>query len=203
MPKSPHRRILFAVDDSPHCRQAFQWFLKWMWRGGNPSAALSRISEGEKPNPTITVDKLEPEEDAITLIHVIPPDLTATQNHLSETEVPISPSGLENSGGGGEGTPKFVEDAFTAGKAVCQVFLMLAKEAGATRCDACIAFDRRQSTGKAILRSAEIRGADMIVMGSHGHGAIHRVVHLGSVSKYILRHSRIPIIVIPPEAYSP
>nr|CDS25486.1 universal stress protein [Hymenolepis microstoma] len=195
---SPHRRILFAVDDSPHCQQAFQWFLKWMWRKGNPPSTLSQIPEGEAPNRITPVDKLEPEEDAITLIHIIPPELTTSSNHVSETEVLISSNRLENGEGGSQGMLNFMKDAFTAGKAVCQVFLKMAKEAGATRCDACIAVDRRQSIGKAILRSAEIRGADMIVMGSHGHGAIHRAVHFGSVNKYIARHSRIPITVIPP-----
>ncbi|KAM7537482.1 hypothetical protein Aperf_G00000073625 [Anoplocephala perfoliata] len=173
-----HRRILFAVDESPHCRRAFQWFLKWMWKGGNRSAILAQTNE-ESEDSAIPIDKLEPEEDAITLIHVIHPDLASHSTRSAKTEIPVSPSESEGSGGT-EDSHRFMEDSFTAGKTVCQVFLKLAMEAGATRCDACIAVDRRQSTGKSILRLAEKRSVDMVVIGSHGHSTLHRVVHLGS-----------------------
>ncbi len=94
-----------------------------------------------------------------------------------------------------------MEDIFAEGKAVCQTFLDLAFAAGATRCDACIAVDRKPSTGKAVIKSAVIRGVDMIVVGSRGNGALlHRAVHLGSVGKYVARHSHIPVTVIPPMA---
>ncbi|EUB62526.1 universal stress protein [Echinococcus granulosus] len=178
-----YRRILFAVDRSHHCRRAFQWFLQCMWRSGAKTNG-SRMAEDEAEG-----------EDAITLIHVISPDLSTPV----EEEVPVSMMEV-NGGGGSEGVPRVMEKAFTEGKAVCQVFLQLASEAGATRCNACITVESHSAIGNAILRSARIRGADMIVMGSHGHKAIHRAVHLGSVSKYITRHSHIPVVVIPPQA---
>ncbi|VDM26792.1 unnamed protein product [Hydatigera taeniaeformis] len=178
-----YRRILFAVDESQYCRRAFQWFLHFMWHSGAKSNG-ARKAEDEAGG-----------EDAITLIHVISPDL----NTPMEAEVPVSMVEV-NGGRGSKGVPRVMEKAFTEGKAVCQAFLQLASEAGATCCNACITVESRSSIGKAILRSAQIRGADMIVMGSHGHKAIHRAVHLGSVSKYITRHSHIPVVVIPPEA---
>ncbi|KAL5110543.1 hypothetical protein TcWFU_006520 [Taenia crassiceps] len=177
-----YRRILFAVDESQHCLRAFRWFLHWMWQSGAKANGTRKAEDGAEG------------EDAITLIHVISPDL----NTPMEAEVSISVMEV-NGRRESEGVPRVMQKAFTEGKAVCQVFLQLASEASATRCNACITVESRSSIGKAILRSARIRGADMIVMGSHGRKAIHRAVHLGSVSKYITRHSNIPVVVIPPE----
>lgn len=154
-----------------------------MWHSGTKTNGVRKAEDGAEG------------EDAITLIHVISPDLNAPM----EAEVPV-PMMEVNGRRGSEGVPRVMEKAFAEGKAVCQVFLQLASEAGATRCNACITVESRSSIGKAILRSARVRGADMIVMGSHGHKAIHRAVHLGSVSKYITRNSHIPVVVIPPEA---
>ena len=189
-----HRRILFAVDDSVHCQRAFKWFLRWMWRSG---ARVDASKAGKEGEPLVGQE----EEDAITLIHVVSPKFNA---HPPTREKGATSEGSESVEGNGEpGAPGVMEEAFTDGKAVCQVFLQLATEAGSRRCDACIAVDRRTETGKVILNSARIRGADMIVVGSHGHGAIHRAVHLDSVSKYITRHSHIPVTIIPSEACPP
>ncbi|VDD77498.1 unnamed protein product [Mesocestoides corti] len=170
-----HRRILFAVDESASCRRAFQWFLRWMWRSG------SNQEEGV--------------EDAITLIHVIAPELNPHPS-VDEAQMRTTTPPTTNA----DGAPLVMEEAFAAGKALCQGFLDLAFQAGATHCDACIAVDRRPATGKAVIKSALIRGVDMIVMGSRGRGALHRTLHLGSVGKYIVRHSHIPVTVIPPNS---
>ncbi|MCX7929444.1 MAG: universal stress protein [Chlorobi bacterium] len=47
-----------------------------------------------------------------------------------------------------------------------------------------------------LLRLAEHTGADAIVVGTHGRKGIARLVE-GSVSEYILRHSPIPVVVVP------
>ncbi|MCS7000192.1 MAG: universal stress protein [Bacteroidota bacterium] len=47
-----------------------------------------------------------------------------------------------------------------------------------------------------ILRAADHVGADAIVVGTHGRKGIARLVE-GSVSEYILRHSSVPVIVVP------
>ena len=47
-----------------------------------------------------------------------------------------------------------------------------------------------------ILKEASDLDVDMIVVGSHGRGAMYQLL-LGSVSKEILRKSRIPVLVIP------
>ncbi|CAH1791996.1 unnamed protein product [Owenia fusiformis] len=53
---------------------------------------------------------------------------------------------------------------------------------------------RRDSAGEEIIKVAEEEKADMIVMGSRGLGTIRRTI-LGSVSDYVLHHSKVPVIV--------
>lgn len=53
------------------------------------------------------------------------------------------------------------------------------------------------ASGQAIVHVAEEVEADVIVVGSHGKGWFKRVV-LGSVSEYVLHHSRIPVLVVRP-----
>ena len=48
---------------------------------------------------------------------------------------------------------------------------------------------------EAILRTSEMTGADLIVMGSHGRGGLHRLL-LGSVSEKVLRESGVPVLVV-------
>ena len=46
-----------------------------------------------------------------------------------------------------------------------------------------------------ICQTAEDEGAEMIIIGSHGRGAIDRMV-LGSVSHGVLYRSRMPVLVV-------
>ncbi len=47
-----------------------------------------------------------------------------------------------------------------------------------------------------ILEEAEKLGAGLVVVGSHGHGALRRVL-LGSVSEGLVRHARTPLLIVP------
>ena len=47
-----------------------------------------------------------------------------------------------------------------------------------------------------IVEQADQSLADMIVIGSHGHGALFRMV-LGSVSEGVVRQSDCPVLVVP------
>jgi nucleotide-binding universal stress UspA family protein len=51
-------------------------------------------------------------------------------------------------------------------------------------------------TVETILAQAHKGKADLIVTGSHGHGALYKTV-LGSVSEGILRGARRPVLVVP------
>ncbi|MHC4380142.1 MAG: universal stress protein, partial [Planctomycetota bacterium] len=47
-----------------------------------------------------------------------------------------------------------------------------------------------------ILELAKKDNADCIVMGTHGHGALHRLV-LGSVAEGVIRAAQCPVLVVP------
>jgi nucleotide-binding universal stress UspA family protein len=49
-----------------------------------------------------------------------------------------------------------------------------------------------------ILSEAKKLEADMIIMGSHGHGAMYRVL-LGSVSEGVLHRAGVPVLIVPPD----
>lgn len=50
--------------------------------------------------------------------------------------------------------------------------------------------------GEAIIEALKECGADVVVMGSRGLGAIRRTF-VGSVSDYVLHHSPVPVIICP------
>jgi nucleotide-binding universal stress UspA family protein len=47
-----------------------------------------------------------------------------------------------------------------------------------------------------IVRHAERQHADVIVLGSHGHGLVHRFL-LGSVAERVVRQAPCPVLVVP------
>jgi nucleotide-binding universal stress UspA family protein len=47
-----------------------------------------------------------------------------------------------------------------------------------------------------ILRAAEHIGAHALIVGTHGRKGIARLVE-GSVAEYIVRHSSVPVVVVP------
>jgi len=51
-------------------------------------------------------------------------------------------------------------------------------------------------TVETILERAAKLGADLIVMGSHGHGALYRAL-LGSISEGVVRQANCPVLIIP------
>lgn len=51
--------------------------------------------------------------------------------------------------------------------------------------------------GESIVEAAGSEGADLIVVGTHERGAVGRLF-LGSVSDYVVRHARCPVMVVRP-----
>jgi nucleotide-binding universal stress UspA family protein len=51
-------------------------------------------------------------------------------------------------------------------------------------------------TVETIVREAERLKADLIVLGSHGHGALYRSL-VGSVSEGVLREASCPVLILP------
>jgi len=51
-------------------------------------------------------------------------------------------------------------------------------------------------TTETILGEAEKLAADLIVVGSHGHGALARAI-VGSTSRSLLGKAKVPVLVVP------
>ncbi len=51
-------------------------------------------------------------------------------------------------------------------------------------------------SGDAIIEAAKNLGADIIVMGSHSRRGLDKIL-MGSVAEKVLRHSKIPLFIIP------
>ncbi len=51
-------------------------------------------------------------------------------------------------------------------------------------------------TADTILEQASRREVDLIVLGSHGHGALYKAL-LGGTSDSVLRHASCPVVVVP------
>jgi nucleotide-binding universal stress UspA family protein len=52
------------------------------------------------------------------------------------------------------------------------------------------------ATVEVILGEADRLGADLVVVGSHGHGAVHRFL-VGSTADALVRQSEVPVLVVP------
>jgi nucleotide-binding universal stress UspA family protein len=52
---------------------------------------------------------------------------------------------------------------------------------------------------KLIVQKAMDLGVEMVIMGSHGHGLLHKAL-LGSVSESVIRHARCNIMIVPAAA---
>lgn len=68
-------------------------------------------------------------------------------------------------------------------------------------CDDCqipykVRGEQRKNAGDGILSIAEQEKADFIVMGTRGLDPVRRTL-LGSVSDFVIRHSKIPVLVCP------
>lgn len=55
--------------------------------------------------------------------------------------------------------------------------------------------------GEEIVKHAENDGADLIIVGTHGHTGLNRLL-LGSVAEYIVRHAEVPVLTVKPPKQS-
>ena len=51
-------------------------------------------------------------------------------------------------------------------------------------------------SAETILKKAAELGVDLIVIGSHGHGAMYQLL-VGSVSEEVLHHAQCPVLIVP------
>jgi nucleotide-binding universal stress UspA family protein len=51
-------------------------------------------------------------------------------------------------------------------------------------------------TAECINEHAQRLGAELLVLGSHGHGKLHQLL-VGSVADAVLRRARVPVVLVP------
>ncbi|OON16601.1 hypothetical protein X801_07585 [Opisthorchis viverrini] len=88
-----------------------------------------------------------------------------------------------------------LDASITKSKRLCREKMQKAKELG-LHAQAFLHVDSRP--GHAVTEAIEDHNAAIVVMGSRGLGAFRRTV-LGSVSGYVLHHSHVPVVIVPPE----
>lgn len=52
--------------------------------------------------------------------------------------------------------------------------------------------------GPSLVEFAEERSIDLIIMGTHGHSGLTRLM-MGSVAEYVMRHTKIPVLTVKPD----
>jgi nucleotide-binding universal stress UspA family protein len=64
-----------------------------------------------------------------------------------------------------------------------------------------LALQVQGSTAEKILRAAEEHHAELIIMGSHGHGALYHLL-VGGVANGVLKSAACPVLIVPSERKS-
>ncbi|VDN95991.1 unnamed protein product [Rodentolepis nana] len=123
-------------------------------------------------------------DDIIFFIHVIEPVYTTPAIGLAMESPPMVVDDMT----------RVMEESIACGKKLGQKYMQLAKDEK-LECKAFLHVDTKP--GAAICKSAIDHGADIIVIGSRGLGAIKRTL-LGSVSDYIVHNASLPVAIIPP-----
>jgi nucleotide-binding universal stress UspA family protein len=121
-------------------------------------------------------------------------DGDATVHLLSVAEPPAATfAGMESAFAGGIATPEEV-DASWAGVThdATQALERTASALGETTIEKHVA---RGAPGAVLCERAEALGADVVVVGSRGRGAIRRAL-LGSVSSYVVHNAPCPVLVV-------
>ena len=94
-------------------------------------------------------------------------------------------------GGGFPANPRLPHEITEADRVPLEQAEQVAKEAGVQATTELLVGD----AAREIAAYADSQDADMIVVGSRGHGAIANVL-LGSVSRGVLRESRRPVLIV-------
>ena len=88
-----------------------------------------------------------------------------------------------------------INSAREASQGVVKDALRLAQEAGVSATSEIIELPAGR-VADAVVETANGRGCDLIVMGSHGRRGVKRML-LGSDAELVLRMSRVPVLIVP------
>ncbi len=106
----------------------------------------------------------------------------------------IAAEGFESGFAGGVAAPEEIDAAWGAANAQAVTALELTVAALATTATVETLVENGD-IGPTLCALADERSADVIVVGSRGHGAIRRAL-LGSVSTHLVNHAPCPVVVV-------
>jgi nucleotide-binding universal stress UspA family protein len=125
-------------------------------------------------------------------LEVLPRDATIHLVCVAETPAVVS-AGMESGFAGGIATPQEVDAAWLG--AVTEAEEALARTAsalGGTEVEQSV---EQGDPGAVLCERAAAVGADVVVVGSRGRGALKRAL-LGSVSTYVVNNAPCPVLVV-------
>uniref|UniRef100_A0A0D9XJZ8 UspA domain-containing protein n=1 Tax=Leersia perrieri TaxID=77586 RepID=A0A0D9XJZ8_9ORYZ len=163
-------KVLVAVDDSPGSHHALAWVLDHLF------FPASAAGDEQQPQP-------RPDHELV-LVHAVEP--------LHHVMFPVGP------GSAVYGATSMMEavraaQAETARNVVGRARLVCERQGVTTAKTVVVVGEARE----ALCRAADDAGADLLVVGSRGLGAIKRAF-LGSVSDYCAHRASCPIMVVKP-----
>ncbi|CAH8437897.1 unnamed protein product [Schistosoma rodhaini] len=128
------------------------------------------------------LDNIRGKNDELHFVYVIKPIFTTPTIELAMASSPITD--IIHS------TQENIENA----KKLLQKYLIKAKRFGIS-CQAFVHVNAKP--GPTLVKFAEEQKTDIIIMGSRGLGLIRSTL-LGSVTNYVMHHTKTPLVVIPP-----
>ncbi|XP_018644024.1 universal stress protein, putative [Schistosoma mansoni] len=128
------------------------------------------------------LDNLRGKNDELHFVYVIKPIFTTPTIELAMASSPITDII--------QSTQENIENA----KKLLQKYLIKAKRFGIS-CQAFVHVNAKP--GPTLVKFAEEQKADIIIIGPRGLGLIRRTL-LGSVTNYVMHHTKTPLVVIPP-----
>jgi nucleotide-binding universal stress UspA family protein len=125
-------------------------------------------------------------------LDLLTPDATVHLICVAETPG-IVDAGMESGFAGGIASPQEVDAAWAATTREATAVLQHSAEAlGSINLETSV---ETGEPGFVLCERAEALGADVVVVGSRGRGAIKRVL-LGSVSTYVVHNATCPVLVV-------
>jgi nucleotide-binding universal stress UspA family protein len=124
-------------------------------------------------------------------LDVLPPDASIVLISVAEAPA-VAHAGMESGFAGGVATPREVDAAWAAATDEATAALDHTARALGVAVETRV---ERGVPGAVLCEVADTLGADVVVVGSRGRGAIRRLV-LGSVSNYVVHNAPCPVLVV-------